>query len=258
MLNDLSKKEFENLGFIKISNFIKDEDFNLLCNNLNNEINLRYRQEKDNINKLGGSLSGNININLGKKGDLIWSFLRKKNIENVIYHLTSMNKNKFAVFNGGNFLFPYPKSHNQIFHTDGRKNPRKIIISLCLNDIDKNNGPTEIYEKSHKEIIPYWKFFFKYFFKKKYKLIIKKGDIFIREAFIWHRGTKNNKITPRVLINFIISEEENIKLPSNAKNEIFFFDNMYKSNFIGKIKEYIDVRLRPLFFIYKFFRSFIN
>ena len=39
-----------------------------------------------------------------------------------------------------------------------KKNQEKIIISLCLDNIDKDNGPTEFYEKSHIEGVPYWKF----------------------------------------------------------------------------------------------------
>ena len=63
-----------------------------------------------------------------------------------------------------------------------------------MDNIDKDNGPTELYEKSHIEELPYWKFLFKYFLKKKYQLSLNKGDIFVREAFIWHRGTKNNSL----------------------------------------------------------------
>ena len=251
------KKQYENLGYIKIPEFINDEHFMKLCDELNHEINKKFEENKNNIMQMGGSLIGNVNIKLGKKGDFIWNYLKKNNIENIISELTGIKKEEYQVFCGGNILFPYPKSHNQIFHTDGKKKPRKIVLSLCLNEIDKNNGPTEIYEKSHKEEIPYWKFVLKFLLKKKYQLNLKKGDIFIREAFIWHRGTKNNSNRSRILINFIISEQKNKDLNYDLSNEISFFDNMFDSNFRGKIKEYIDVKLRFLFFIYKFFRSFL-
>ena len=84
------------------------------------------------------------------------------------------------------------------------------------------------------------------------------GDIFIREAFIWHRGTRNNTNDSRVLINFIISEHKNKNLNYNLSDDLSFFDNMFESNFRGKIKEFINVRLKPLYFFYKFFRSFLN
>ena len=78
---------------------------------------------------------------------------------------------------------------------------KKNYINLCLDEVNRTNGPTELYEKSHKEEIPYWKFVFKYFFKK-YQLCLSVGDIFIREAFIWHRGTKNNSKDPRNFSEF--------------------------------------------------------
>ena len=90
---------------------------------------------------------------------------------------------------------------------------------------------------------------------KKYQLNLSVGDIFIREAFIWHRGTKNNSKDPRILVNFIISENKNKDLNYDTNHEISFFDNMFSSNFRGKVKEFMNVRLRPFYFFYKFLRS---
>ncbi len=255
IISEDNKKQFENLGFIKISNFINDRDYELLCSQLNVEINKKFQENKKNVMQMGGSLIGNVNIRLGNKGQLIWDYLKKNDIENIISNLTGIEKSKFVSFAGGNLLFPYPKSYNQIFHTDGKKKPRKIILSLSLDEVNRTNGPTELYEKSHKEEIPYWKFVFKYLFKKKYQLNLSVGDIFIREAFIWHRGTKNKSKDPRILVNFIISENKNKDLNYDAKHEISFFDNMFNSDFRGKVKEFIDVKLRPFYFFYKFFRS---
>ena len=78
------------------------------------------------------------------------------------------------------------------------------------------------------------------------------GDIFIREAFIWHRGTKNNSKDPRILVNFIISVNKNKDLNYDANHEISFFDNMFSSDFRGKVKEFIDVKLRPFYFFISF------
>ena len=112
---------------------------------------------------------------------MIWDYLKKNDIENIISNLTGIEKGKFQTFAGGNLLFPYPKSYNQIFHTDGKKKPRKIILSLCLDEVNRTNGPTELYEKSHKEEIPYWKFVFKYFLKK-YQLCFKRRGYFYKRS----------------------------------------------------------------------------
>jgi integrase len=252
------KEEFDKSGFIKFSKFIKDENFYKLCENIDKEINLKFSENEKNLSKLGGSLMGNININTGIKGDLIWSFLKNNNIAKIIKDLINLDENEYEIFYGGNLLYHYPKSCNQLFHTDGTKHPRKIMVTLSLDDVNEENGPTEIYEGSHKTKLPYWKFIFKYYFKKKYQLNLKKGDIFIREAFIWHRGTKNKTNKNRILINFIISEKKNDLLDYKKKQEITFLDNMFDSNLRGKIKEFFNVKLTPLYFFYRLMRSFIN
>ena len=249
------KKKFEDLGLIKINKFVQDEEFYKLCENIDKEINLKFYQNQKKLSKLGGTLMGNININTGYHGDLIWSYLKKNNIDKIIEELIGLKENDYHVFYGGNLLFHYPKSSNQLFHTDGTKNPRKIIITLALDDINNQNGPTEIYEGSHKKKIPYWKFFFLYLFKKKYILNLIKGDIFIREAFIWHRGTANKTKKNRTLINFIISEKKNDELNYKPNQDLVFFDNMFNSNLRGRMKEFINIKLMPLFFIYRFLIS---
>ena len=252
------KEKFDKSGFIKLSNFIKDEEFYKLCENIDKEINLKFSQNNTYLKELGGSLMGNININTGLKGDIIWSYLKKNNISNIIKDLVGLEENEYEIFNGGNFLYHYPKSHNQLFHTDGTMYPRKIMVSLSLNYVNEKNGPTEIYEGSHKIKLPYWKFFFKYLFKKKYQLNLKIGDIFIREAFIWHRGTKNKTNKNRILINYIISQKKNDLLNYEKKQEIIFLDNMFSSTLRGRIKEFINVRLKPFYFLYRLIRSLKN
>ena len=113
---------------------------------LNAEINKSFKDQED-VMQMGGSLIGNVNIRLENKGQLIWDYLKENDIESIISNLTGIEKGKFQTFAGGNLLFPYPKSYNQIFHTDGKKKPRKIILSLCLDEVNRTNGPTS-YMKS--------------------------------------------------------------------------------------------------------------
>ena len=254
IISEDNKNQFENLGYIKISNFINDKDYELLCSQLNAEINKKFQENQEDVMQMGGSLIGNVNIRLGNKGQLIWDYLKKNDIESIISNLTGIEKINFRHLLVETCYFHILKVIIKFF-TQMVKETKKIILSLCLDEVNRTNGPTELYEKSHKEEIPYWKFVFKYFFKKKYQLCLSVGDIFIREAFIWHRGTKNNSKDPRILVNFIISVNKNKDLNYDTNHEISFFDNMFSSDFRGKVKEFIDVKLRPFYFFYKFFRS---
>ena len=71
------------------------------------------------------------------------------------------------------------------------KKPRKIIISLCLDNIDKDNGPTELYEKSHIEELPYWKFLLNTFLKRNINYLLTK-EIYLLEKHLF--GTEGRKI----------------------------------------------------------------
>ena len=117
---------------------------------------------------------------------------------------------------------------------------------MPIEDLNEIDGPTELIPGSHIKKISYWKFHLEKFFKKKIKLVLKKGDIFIRESYIWHKGTKNNSTKLRIIILFILSE----------KNE--FGDNMFEVSLYGKIKEMISVYLPFFYFVYKFFISIIR
>ena len=88
------KEEFDKFGLIKISNFVQDQDFYKLCENIDKEINFEYIKNEKKFSKLGGGLIGNININTGHYGNLIWSYLKKNNINKIIEQLTGLTENK--------------------------------------------------------------------------------------------------------------------------------------------------------------------
>ena len=82
------------------------------------------------------------------------------------------------------------------------------ILNIATSKIDYRNGPMEVYEKSHKSFIPYWKFIFKKFSMKKKKLFLNVGEIVFREHRLWHRGTKNISKNRKIIqIQFSIPDK---------------------------------------------------
>ena len=63
---------------------------------------------------------------------------------------------------GGNLNLP--NSKNQFFHTDGKWDPRMIIVNIATSKIKFSNGPLEIIEKTHLQNLKYWRFALKFFF----------------------------------------------------------------------------------------------
>ena len=53
IISEDNKNQFENLGYIKISNFINDKDYELLCSQLNAEINKKFQENQEDVMQMG-------------------------------------------------------------------------------------------------------------------------------------------------------------------------------------------------------------
>ena len=85
---------------------------------------------------------------------------------------------------------------------------------------------------------------------------MKKGDIFFRKHSLWHRGTINKSLNPRILISFLFFEKErNIQSNFNENDNIQIYNNFFESTLTGKIKEFIYVKFGFLFALYKIIKS---
>ena len=257
MLNLKEKKTlFDKNGFIVLKNLLNTQNsfahFEYVKNAIIKEYNLNYTE----IKKLGGYLTGNLNLKPSKEIVKIWQTLKEFKISEIIKELTNKSLDNFDIIYAGNVSLPDKGA--QFYHTDGPKSARKILIGVPIEDLNEIDGPTELVPGSHKQRISYWKFHFKKFFRKKVKLVLNKGDIFIRESYIWHKGTKNRSKKLRTIILFILSE----KTKNNTKQEIIdsikFGDNMFEVSIKDKIREIISVYLPIIYFLYKIIVSIIK
>ena len=127
-----------------------------------------------------------------------------------------------------------------------------LLLSVATSNIYADSGPTEVVLGSHKKKIPYLDFLFMKKIKK--KVLLSLGDVVIRHHSLWHRGTKNNSNEARFLIVFLLFEKKRKMIKkSGSNNKLYFFDNFFKNNFIGRIKEIIYVHFKILFVAYKIF-----
>lgn len=244
------KNNFNNDGYVKINNFLSNIEFNNICINLHEELNNKINSF--NFSSIGGFLIGNINVNPGIYAIKIWELLIFNKLNDLINEIFNKNINNFSVIAAGNLNFP--EKGQQKFHTDGNFKDKMYLISVATQDILEESGPTEIVLDFHKSEIPYWKFILSN--KTKKKILLKKGDIFIRKHCLWHRGTKNKSKHPRFLLTYLLFEDsKNLKNNFSDNKELIFYNNFFTSDFKGKIKEFFYVRLGFLFSTYQFIRS---
>lgn len=249
------KIHFLEKGFVINSSICGLSSFEIFANRFN--FDLKEYLIKNKISELGGYRAGNLNINPGVYGKEIFEIIKNKNFEDYFKFLTNDEISDYGIYFGGNLNLP--KSKNQFFHTDGNWDPRMIILNFATSNIDNTNGPLELIESTHREKETYLSFLIKNFFKKKTKIFLKKGEILIREHRLWHRGTKNisNDYREMLGVMLIKKTENRIKYPEASKN-ILIFSNMFGITKKEKIKEFIFINLKLIFFFYKIFISIIK
>ena len=249
---------FKKKGYITKDLFCDNNNFLNIANDLRLSIDEYINSNLNKIQELGGYKSGNLNFIAPIHSEKIINLLYQNNFKDNLKKIIDDDISKYELILGGNINFP--KSKFQFFHTDGKWDPRMIIINIATSDIDNSNGPLEVIERSHIKNFPYWKFILKNFFFKKKKLILKKGEILIREHRLWHRGTtnKSNKFREMIGLMFIKRKpKENISLKVNSEN-LLIFSNIFGVTKKEKIKELIFLYLKPLFSIYKIIISIIK
>ncbi len=257
MLNLKEKKLlFDKNGFIIFEKLLKSETAFVHFDQVKREIVREYDSNYIKIKKLGGFMTGNLDLKPSKEIIKIWEILKELKISEAIKKLTNKALDEYDIKFAGNVSLP--NKGDQFFHTDGPKSARKILIGVPIEDLKEIDGPTELVPGSHHKRISYWKFHFEKFFKKKVKLILDKGDIFIRESYIWHKGTKNRSKKLRIIILFVLSEKNSNFVKQDILNTTKFGDNMFEISFKGKIREIMSVYLPFFYFLYKLLVSFIK
>ncbi len=166
MLNFEEKKLlFDKNGFIILKNLLNNKNSFTLFDKVKNEIIKEYDSNYTEIKKLGGFLTGNLDLRPSKEIVKIWETLKELKISEIIRELTNKSLNEYDIKYAGNVSLP--NKGDQFYHTDGPKSARKILIGVPIEDLNEINGPTELISGSHKQRISYWKFNIRKFFKKK-------------------------------------------------------------------------------------------
>ena len=249
----IDKDFFYNNGYIILdTNLENNHNYNKLVDEINNDLKLKLKNNK--LYKNGGYLMGNFGIDQGPYGPKLYSLIFQDEFIKIFEDLIKSKLNLFDIYYGGNLVLP--KKGNQHFHIDGSYNKRMFMISIVTEDINLENGPTEICVGSHKKEMKFWEFFFRK--KQKKKILLKKGQILIRPHNLWHRGTKNNSSKPRLLLSFSLTPKTNNNKVYNPSPSLKILPNFFNSNFFGRLQEFSYVYLGSIRVILKLLVSIIK
>jgi len=238
MLNDLNIHELYSNGIIK---FRLEKDIAHLKNEYLNEINNCLISQQKNFRSLGGFIAGHLNFYESKVTKKIYHELI--NEELLICIKKYLNTSFLNIRANSNLNFP--NSSFQHWHFDGQYENNFLILNIPIIPITNTNGPTQIYLKSHRNILNLRHFLKKYNKSMITSLHINENECVLRDSRLWHRGTTNKSDDVRPMLAIIFEKTNNCQdlLDIPDENLCFIYSNMYTSSFIGKVKEYLFVYL---------------
>ena len=248
----IEKKFFDTNGFVLLDTSLSNDH---LFSNLSNEIekSLLLELKNSKLKKFGGYLMGNLNVNQGPFAQKLYKSVFVDEFISYFEELTSKKLSSFDINYGGNLALP--KKGVQHFHTDGKFENEMYMVSVATEDITLNNGPTEICVGSHLRSMLFHEFFFSK--KNKKKVLMNKGQVLIRKHNLWHRGTVNYSNKHRLLLSFIMIPKWR-KINLNVLSEkLEIFPNFFKSTIMGRIQEFLYVRMFKIHTILKILKSFL-
>ena len=235
----MEKVEFNKNGVVVLkTNLSQNLFFKEIVKNIYTDLDKEINN--GNINKFSGFIMGNLNVYPGDYGNQLLELLKSERIIiEKIEHVLGKKIDNYDISYGGNLSLP--KKGKQLFHTDGKYNDEMNLVSIATEDINENNGPTEVCVETHLKDYDFNEFIFSK--KKKKKLYADKGDIIIRKHNLWHRGTKNSSTKSRLLLSLLFfPKKSSSKIDFKKSKELKIYPNFFKNNLMGKLYEIIYVK----------------
>ena len=243
---------FENNGNILLKGFIKDSNFNEICEKLKKDVLIELK----NIDKkkIGGYLMGNLAVHTNKYNRIIYDILIKGGLERIIEEITNNKFSDYEISMGGNLNIP--GGYTQHPHTDSSHNNKFIIVNVATENIHEKNGPLEIFCGTHKVKLPYWKFLLKKY--NTIKFLSLSGDVIIRKSELWHRGLKNSSNETRYLFSLELRLKKNPNNQNlfNVNENIKISSNFFRPTFFGRIEEVVYCKFRFFYNLLRLIKSF--
>ena len=239
-------------GFLKIEQAIDTR----LLDDLKTDIESKLVNYSKTLKHLGGLRSGHLNATIGRYASILHKELMSGEIYQEIEKNFKIDLNNYSVTVGCNLNFP--GSIEQHIHRDTNFDDRKIIINIPCVDVNEINGSIELFLDS--ELCPYSYLEF-LMNRKKFKPIranSNKGDILIRDSNLFHRGMPNYSDQVRVMVAFVFNKKlnnDNQNMNTEFPQNIEFFENWYKNDRLGRIKEILFIKLPIIRSLYRIIKS---
>lgn len=152
----------------------------------------------------GGRYTGHLNFSPGPYGKDIIDLLVDGGFMKLAEHALGGPISLFGVVGNMNL----PKSRAQDIHQDWAPPGEAIVFNIGLVPTTAENGPTEIVPGTQGDRFNYTTLHRTGTRRKAQFWMTQPGDLLIRRATVWHRGTSNRSNTPRPMLSVIVVPHE--------------------------------------------------
>ncbi len=235
---------FADRGYLVFKNVVPRAKLAELGAKLNHE--LERAKQTGALFSGGGLISGHLNSFPGEDSRFVYDALRDHGILDLIKSLFPDAPPVVDVRCNMNL----PKSVAQHYHIDGRFSESFMVANVAVVDTDLVNGAIDLLPGTHKRFYPYWRFVTDRLPRLTTRIPMSQGDVLLRTSSLWHRGMPNRATVARPMLGLTFGDPAMARMLRDSGTDIehrdpfrihdgkiAFFENWYKSNWLGRLRE---------------------
>jgi hypothetical protein len=245
------KQAFGSDGYFVVRNVVSRERLTELHKALTREFEAASKSGA--LFSGGGLVSGHLNCFPGTGARFAYDSLEECGIIDLIKQLDPHVVRLPRV--GCNFNLP--GSHTQHSHTDRGYARDFMIVNVAVVDTGIENGAMAVIPGTHKRLHKYTEIVLQRRESDAVRLLMKQGDVLVRNSNLWHRGMTNRSSEPRPQLS--LTWEDGGSTESNPFNvdggAIRFLPNWFKPTRVGRLREQLFVKVPIVYSALRFMRS---
>jgi ectoine hydroxylase-related dioxygenase (phytanoyl-CoA dioxygenase family) len=169
---------------------------------------------------------------------------------------------KPVVLNGVGCNLNLPGSRVQHYHIDGEYEPDVLVVNIALVDTNLENGAIDLVPGSSKKFYRYYDFVTEGLARTGTRCSMRRGDVLIRSAAVWHRGMPNLTAVPRPMMALGYQPPATVRARSANFSahggRVTFTPNFYDTSIKGRAKEFMFVRVPFVHSTLRFVKSMME
>lgn len=251
---EIARREYAEDGYFILRNKVSQEGLSQLHASLSGEFDRAVRSGT--LFAGGGTLSGHLNCFPGAGARFAYDSLEHTGVLDLARNLhPKMQRMPYVGCN-----FNLPGSYTQHWHTDRPFTRDFMIINIAVVDTSIENGATDMIPGTHKRFYKYTRFVLERCERNSRRVLMKRGDVMVRNSNVWHRGMKNLTSNPRPMLAFTWEDGGNTDAdPFNAYGgQIRFLPNWFKLTPMGRMRERLFVKVPATYTALRLARSLVD